>query len=122
MLFPTSNIITQPIAGDFTEQKEVQLSVLRLDLLHPVVSGNKLFKLHLFLQKALAQKAAGIITFGGAYSNHLVATAYACREAGLECVGIVRGEAPAILSHTLIGCRNYGMKLKFISRQEYGQK
>ncbi|MEO5890459.1 MAG: pyridoxal-phosphate dependent enzyme [Ferruginibacter sp.] len=95
--------------------------MLRLDEIHPVISGNKLFKLYYFMQKALQEKN-GIVTFGGAYSNHLVATACLCKDAGLKCTGIVRGERPLSLSHTLIACIEYGMTLKFISRQEYDQK
>jgi len=122
MLFPISNIITENIVTELFDQKQVCLSVLRLDLIHNVVSGNKLYKLHCFLQRAVKQSAKGIITFGGAYSNHLVATAFACREAGLKSIAIVRGEQPKILSHTLIACMEYGMQLKFVSRQIYDQK
>jgi len=92
MLFPGSNIITENIPTEMFDQKQVSLSVLRLDLVHSVVSGNKLYKLHFFIKRAIEQSAAGIITFGGAYSNHLVATAFACREAGLKSFAIVRGE------------------------------
>jgi len=122
MLFPVSNIITEKISAELFDQKQVSLSVLRLDLIHNVVSGNKLYKLHFFLQDALKQSAKGIITFGGAYSNHLVATAFACREAGLKSIAIVRGEQPNLLSHTLKACMEYGTQLKFVSRQVYDQK
>jgi 1-aminocyclopropane-1-carboxylate deaminase/D-cysteine desulfhydrase-like pyridoxal-dependent ACC family enzyme len=67
---------------------------LRLDQVHPVISGNKIFKLHYFIEKAIKNKLATLITFGGAYSNHLVATAYACQELHLKSIGIVRGESP----------------------------
>ncbi|MEP6675237.1 MAG: pyridoxal-phosphate dependent enzyme [Ferruginibacter sp.] len=99
-------------------EKKITVAVLRLDALHPVVSGNKFFKLKYFLEEALNKNKA-VITFGGAYSNHLVATAFACREAGIACTGIVRGEAPEMLSPTLQQCREYGMQLKFISRDAY---
>jgi 1-aminocyclopropane-1-carboxylate deaminase len=122
MLFPSGNIVLDELQDELLDLKQVSLSVLRLDLLHPIVSGNKLFKLHYFLQDALLQSCEGMVTFGGAYSNHLVATAYACREAGLKSIGIVRGEAPPRLSHTLMACQEYGMKLKFISRLAYDQK
>ena len=122
MLFPVSSIITQNISTELFDQKQISLSVLRLDLIHNVVSGNKLYKLHFFLQDALKQSAEGIITFGGAFSNHLVATAFACREAGLKSLAIVRGEQPKLLSHTLKACMEYGMQLKFVSRQAYDQK
>jgi 1-aminocyclopropane-1-carboxylate deaminase len=60
-----------------------------------------------------------IITFGGAYSNHLAATAFACNVNGLKSIGIVRGEKPAELSHTLLFCVQNGMQLEFISRTIY---
>lgn len=122
MLFPVSNIVTDNISTELFEQKQVSLSVLRLDLTHSVVSGNKLYKLHFFLQLAIEQSLKGIITFGGAYSNHLVATAFACKEVGLKSIGIVRGEQPKTLSHTLKASMEYGMQLKFVSRQVYDQK
>ncbi|MEO6548174.1 MAG: pyridoxal-phosphate dependent enzyme [Ferruginibacter sp.] len=122
MLFPTSNLPIQKLSDVLFDDKEVTLSVLRLDTIHPVVSGNKLFKLHYFLQHALRYSSKGIITFGGAYSNHLVAVAYACKEIGLKSIAFVRGEAPNVLSHTLQSCKAYGMDLQFISRQEYDQK
>jgi len=103
-------------------QKQVTLSVLRLDKIHPLVSGNKLFKLHYFLEEAFAAKQDTILTFGGAYSNHLAATAYACKALHLKSIGIVRGEKPAEFSPTLQQCLQDGMQLKFTSRQQYGDK
>jgi len=122
MVFPVSNIITENISTELFDQKQVSLSVLRLDLIHSVVSGNKLYKIHYFLQRAIQQSLKGIITFGGAYSNHLVATAFACREVGIKSIAIVRGEQPKILSHTLKACIEYGMQLKFVSRKVYDEK
>lgn len=122
MVLPISNIITENLADKLFDEKQVGLSVLRLDMTHHVVSGNKLYKLQFFLQSAVKQSADGIITFGGAYSNHLVATAFACREAGLKSIAVVRGERPKVLSHTLNACMEYGMLLKFVSRQVYDQK
>ncbi len=99
--------------------KKISLSILRLDEIHPVVSGNKLFKLHYFLDEAVSSSHKTIITFGGAWSNHLAATAFACQKAGIRCIGFVRGEKPAALSNTLIFCMQNGMKLEFISRELY---
>lgn len=101
------------------QQKKIQLQVLRLDKIHPVISGNKIFKLRYFLDEVTNQK---LVTFGGAYSNHLVATAFACKEKNMDCIGIVRGERPKELSHTLQHCVEYGMELNFISREEYDKK
>ena len=119
MLPDISNCSIDDFRDELLIQKEVRLSVLRLDKIHPVVSGNKLFKLHYFLEEAANTSHRTIITFGGAYSNHLVATAYACKEAGFKSIGIIRGERAVQLSLTLQQCFQYGMKLIFISRGEY---
>ncbi len=100
-------------------EKKVELSMLRLDEIHPIVSGNKLFKLRYFIEEAKNSKHKTIITFGGAYSNHLAATAFACKEDGLKCIGFIRGEAAQLLSSTLLFCRQNGMRLEFISRADY---
>ncbi len=100
-------------------EKKVKLSMLRLDEVHPVISGNKLFKLQYFLEEAKNSCHKTIITFGGAYSNHLAATAFACKSEGLKCIGFVRGQEPDNLSSTLIFCRGNGMQLEFISRSAY---
>lgn len=122
MLFDISNAGIDPLKNDLFYKKQVSVSVLRLDKIHPVVSGNKLFKLHYFLQEALQSSHKTILSFGGAYSNHLAATAYACSVLGLKSIGIVRGEEPAMLSHTLQQCIHDGMHLKFISRNQYAGK
>ncbi len=98
------------------------MEVLRLDLLHPEVSGNKWFKLKLNLEKARAKKIKTVITFGGAFSNHIAATAAACRIAGLNAVGIIRGEETAELNSTLNKAKSNGMKLHFADRITYSQK
>lgn len=94
-------------------------TVARLDLLHPFISGNKYFKLKYNLAEATEQHKQGIITMGGAYSNHLAATAFACYEQGMISVGIVRGEVIEPLNPTLSFCRKHNMKLISVSRDEY---
>src|SRR5438270_3406286 len=81
--------------------KGIELSVLRLDVIHPLISGNKWFKLKEYLAKAKAAGSSTIVSFGGAYSNHLHAVAAACKSFGLASAGVVRGERPPSLSHTL---------------------
>jgi 1-aminocyclopropane-1-carboxylate deaminase len=103
-------------------EKEILVDVLRLDEVHPVVSGNKLFKLHYFLAGAQQSTHKHIITFGGGWSNHLVATAFACRELGLQSTGIVRSDVPDTLSRTLQQCRELGMQLHYTGRAAYNQK
>lgn len=93
--------------------------VLRIDKIHATVSGNKWFKLKYSLQQALSLHKTTIITAGGAYSNHLVATAYACNNLQLKSIGIVRGEQPAVLSHTLQQCAELGMQFYFTDRASY---
>jgi 1-aminocyclopropane-1-carboxylate deaminase len=101
---------------------DISIDILRLDKLHPIISGNKGFKLKGYMQQAQQSSANPIITFGGAWSNHLIATAYAAREAGFNAVGIVRGERPPVLSASLSSALVYGMQLEFISRKDYTEK
>jgi 1-aminocyclopropane-1-carboxylate deaminase len=100
----------------------ILLDVLRLDKIDPIISGNKWFKLQYYLAEALAQGKKRLLTFGGAYSNHIIATACAAQRAGLTSTGIIRGEKPARLSHTLLEAAQYGMQLVFISREQYQKK
>jgi 1-aminocyclopropane-1-carboxylate deaminase len=112
----------QPIPLPEGAHNNITADVLRLDLLHPVISGNKWFKLKHYLQQARRSAADPVITFGGAWSNHLIATAFAAREAGLNTIGIVRGEKPLVLSSTLWSALRYGMQLEFVSRKDYREK
>lgn len=104
------------------EPAETEVSVLRLDKIHAVISGNKWFKLRFYVQEALDLGRQTIVTFGGAYSNHIVATAAASQLHGLRSAGIIRGEEPAALSPTLQAALQYGMRLYFVSRDEYSRK
>ncbi|MCU7552474.1 pyridoxal-phosphate dependent enzyme [Chitinophagaceae bacterium LB-8] len=100
----------------------LKASVLRLDMVHPVVSGNKWYKLKEYLKEAKEQRKSTIVTFGGAFSNHIVATAAACKSFGIESIGIIRGERPKNLSNTLQDALAFGMHLIFLSREEYKKK
>jgi len=103
-------------------EKNIRVSVLRLDKIHPVISGNKWFKLKYYLEEARDQQKNHIVTFGGAYSNHIIATAAAGKLYGLRTSGIIRGEQPQKLSHTLLLAKEYGMQLIFTNREEYRNK
>lgn len=103
-------------------QKQIELSVLRIDQFHEIVSGNKWFKLRYYIQEAVETNKNHIVTFGGAYSNHIVATAAACRIHQLNCTGIIRGEEAVSLSPTLLQAKELGMQLVFISREDYAVK
>lgn len=116
-----NNITLQTISPSWLPDT-IRAAVLRLDLLHPEVSGNKWFKLRYNLEAALAQGKTRILTFGGAYSNHIAATAAACQLAGIACTGVIRGEQPPVLSHTLRNAAARGMTLHFISREAYRLK
>ncbi len=109
----------QIIRDQFTEDAGVKAAVLRLDQIHPIVSGNKLFKLKPYLDLAVQTRCNEVVSFGGSHSNHLVALAYACKEASLRCTGIIRGEEPAQLSPTLLDCISYGMKMKYVDRKTF---
>lgn len=101
----------------------VRLGMLRLDTIHPLVSGNKWYKLKENIQTARATGANALLTFGGAYSNHLLATAAAAQASGMASIGIVRGQpATDTWSDTLKDCHSLGMDLVFVSRETYGRK
>ena len=116
MHFSTKDIL-QPIHTTWLPE-HIQAAMLRLDQLDPLVSGNKWFKLKYNLEAAVGKP---IVTFGGAWSNHILATAAACRMKGLTCTGIIRGERPMILSTTLEQAGSMGMRLVFVSREVYQQ-
>lgn len=102
----------------------VKLSIKRLDLIHAQISGNKFFKLKYNLIQAKTLGYHGILTFGGAYSNHIAATAYATQLFGLQSIGMIRGQelAQQALNPTLMQAQHMGMQLHFLSRAQYRNK
>ena len=94
--------------------------ILRLDLLPGAAPGNKYFKLKHNLHQLPANEA--VLSFGGAWSNHLHALAAVGAERNIATVGVVRGERPAQLSATLVDCENWGMHLHFVSRSDYRRR
>ena len=99
-----------------------KIDMLRLDMLHPVISGNKWYKLKHNLNYVVEKKMNKVLSFGGAYSNHLLAAASAAKEYGLSSIGIVRGTyAEDELTPTLLGCLSFGMQLEFVSREDYAK-
>jgi len=109
--------IDEPLCAQF----DIELWIKRDDQLHAIVSGNKWRKLKFILDHALNLGADTIISMGGMYSNHLHALAYAGKALGLKTIAYIRGEAPALLTPTLIDLTNWGMELNFISRTDYRQ-
>jgi 1-aminocyclopropane-1-carboxylate deaminase len=116
------NITAENWKNPLLKEKGITAAILRLDKIHPHISGNKWFKLKYYLQEAVEKKNTGIITFGGAYSNHIVATACAAQSKSLKSIGIIRGEEPAVLSPTLLQAKAFGMELIFIDRESYKHK
>lgn len=107
------------------ENNPVTLAIKREDLLHPFVSGNKFRKLKYNIQKIKESDCDKLITFGGAFSNHIAAVAFACQEAGIECVGIIRGEelsSKIAGNPTLSFAQKCGMQFEFVSREIYQHK
>ncbi len=102
--------------------KNFTIDILRLDLLHPEISGNKWFKLKYNLQQAKLENKNTIVTFGGAFSNHIAATASACKLFGFNSVGIIRGEKESATNTTLSVAKQNGMQLNFVTREEYKLK
>src|SRR5699024_2319350 len=110
----------QPISLSQTESFQGEFYVKRDDLIHPFVSGNKWRKLKHYLQLAKERNLHHLITFGGPWSNHLLATACAGAIHGLKTTGVVRGEP--VNNPVLTMCQLYGMRMRFISRSEYREK
>lgn len=100
----------------------LNISILRADLLDSVVSGNKWFKLQFYVRDAIAAGKTTLATFGGPYSNHIIATAKYGASMGLKTVGFIRGEKPTTLSATLTDAIQHGMTLHFVSRENFEQK
>jgi len=98
----------------------VEVYMLRLDLIDDAISGNKWFKLKKNIEQARTENKNEIITFGGSFSNHIAATAKACNLAGLKCTGIIRGER--VNNHTLQEASKLGMQIEFVSRGLYRNK
>lgn len=102
----------------------VRLDLKRLDLIHPHISGNKFYKLKYNLIEAKKRGCDRILTFGGAFSNHIAASAYAAHHFDFKSIGIIRGQELAYrsLNATLKTAQHYGMQLEFMSREQYRQK
>lgn len=107
------------------EIKKIDVWIKREDLIHPFVSGNKFRKLKYNLLQAKADKKDTILTFGGAFSNHIAAVAFEGKENGLKTIGIIRGEELRLKieeNPTLQFAQNCGMKLEFITREAFRLK
>ncbi|MBX9258155.1 1-aminocyclopropane-1-carboxylate deaminase/D-cysteine desulfhydrase [Desmonostoc muscorum CCALA 125] len=112
----------QQINSKIAREAGVNLSVLRLDVMHPWVNGNKWFKLKYNLLEAKQKNFTRLLTFGGAYSNHIYATAAAGNLLGFHTIGVIRGEEKLPLNPTLSFAVQQGMELVYLSRQMYRQR
>src|SRR5882762_1787025 len=99
------------IKNQLFDDKGLEVFIKRDDLIHPIISGNKWRKLKYLLKRAQSENKAHLVTFGGAYSNHLLATAASAAKFGFKVTGIVRGEE--VDNNTLFLCKLHGMQLLF---------
>lgn len=107
---------------NYINYNDRRIGILRLDLIHPEISGNKWFKLKYNIEQAQKENKKSILTFGGAYSNHIAATAAACNLLGIAGIGIIRGDETARANSTLAKAEENGMQLHFINRALYREK
>ena len=112
----------QPIRTEWSAQAGVTLDMLRLDELDPEISGNKWYKLKHNLSYARQQGKTTVLSFGGAWSNHIHALAAAGHRFGMATVGVIRGEPSAELTDTLIDAQRFGMQLQYLTRADYRRK
>ena len=115
-------IESQEISLPLLKEKDILLFVKRLDKSHPFISGNKWFKLKYNLIEAKKLGYDTFLTFGGAYSNHISAAAFAAKRKRLKSIGVIRGEERLPLNPTLVLARENGMELHYVSREDYRLK
>ena len=112
-----NTIKTENICLEFQNlNHDVKIYMKREDLIHPIISGNKFRKLKYNLKQLKKNKNSLLITFGGAFSNHLLAVAYLGKIEGIKTLAIVRGEElkDYKLNTTLQKCSDFGMKFEFV--------
>ena len=112
----------EPVVSPLLLEAGVTLNVLRLDKIHPRLSGNKWYKLKHNLLEFQQRPKLPILSFGGAYSNHLYALAAAGKILGMKTIGVIRGELPGTLNPVLTFAKEQGMILHSVSRTEYRRK
>ena len=113
----------QPLHHPLFSQYKVQVQIKRDDTIHPVMSGNKWRKLKFNLAHVIENNGInGVLSFGGSYSNHIHALAFACFQKKIPCIGIIRGEHRYANNFTLSWARHWGMKLYFVDRKTYKRR
>jgi 1-aminocyclopropane-1-carboxylate deaminase/D-cysteine desulfhydrase-like pyridoxal-dependent ACC family enzyme len=122
-MFDVSKSVVQKLNIPSLSKRKINVFVKRDDLIHDEVSGNKWRKLKYNVELCSSRSNEGVLTFGGAYSNHLLATASACNYLGVKSIAIVRGdELNENSNETLRNCNRLGMKLVFTSRKQYSMR
>ena len=104
----------------FSRSQKVDL--LRLDSLHPIVSGNKFYKLRFYIAAAIQNGCSTVVSFGGPYSNHIVALAFTAKEAKLKSIGYIRTNADEPMTPSLAEAKAYGMELVYLGRTDFQTK
>lgn len=113
----------QPLHHPLFKKHKVQVEIKRDDNIHPIISGNKWRKLkYNLLHVKQAQSIKGVLSFGGSYSNHIHALAFACFQQNIPCSAIIRGEAEYANNFTLSWAKHWGMKLHFVDRKTYRRR
>lgn len=120
MIYQTGPVI--PLNDPQFDKAGVRVLVKREDLNHPTITGNKYWKLKYNLQRAIELGCKTILTFGGAYSNHIYSTAAAASSISLKSIGVIRGEQILPYNNMLAFATQRGMRLKFVTRDEYRRK
>ena len=109
----------QQLSHQAFDKRSLKVYIKRDDLIHPLISGNKWRKLKYNLTEAKNQGKTTLLTFGGAYSNHIYSAAVAAKTNGLKSIGIIRGEELDASNPTLSFAQSQGMEFRFVSRTEY---
>ena len=122
MIIENPTIPLTQIQDRLLTAKQIKLFVKREDLTDEFISGNKFYKLKYNLIEAERLGFETLLTFGGAFSNHIHATAYAGKKYGLKTIGIIRGEEHLPLNPTLSSAREWGMTIDYLGRSLYRNK
>jgi len=109
----------QSMSFNLGRGRNVSIDCLRLDKVHPFISGNKWYKLKHHIYSACSSGKSGLLSFGGAHSNHLHALAFAGKKLEFKTIGVVRGHPLKELTPTLQDCVDWGMTLQWLSRRDY---
>ncbi len=119
MIPDESKSVIQEIHDPILDKKHVRVLIKRDDLIHSEISGNKWRKLKYNIDAARKEGHHTLLTFGGAFSNHVLAVASSGKEFKLKTIGVIRGEVNYSDNPTLSHCKAMGMKLHFVSREQY---